>query len=69
MAMPSTDSAIDRQELTRARALLRSPQAKSSALPALGAAAFVAFTALMLATAMVLAPPTTLSHTIKDGVR
>lgn len=66
--MPPFDSALDRQELTRARALLRTPQAKSSALPALGAAAFVAVTALMLATAMVLAPPTTLSHTVKNSV-
>jgi hypothetical protein len=28
----------------------------------------MAVSALMLATAMILAPPTTLSHTVKDGV-
>ena len=66
--MPPVDSALDRQELTRARALLRQPQERASALPALGAAALMAFSALALATAMVLAPPTTLSHTVKDGV-
>ncbi|WP_374570525.1 hypothetical protein [Phenylobacterium sp.] len=65
--MPPADSTLDRQELNRARALLRQPQEKASALPALGAAAFMALCALMLATAMVMAPPTTLSHTVKDA--
>ena len=66
--MPPAESVLDRQELNRARALLRPPQGKTSAWPALGAAAFMAVAALTLATVMVLAPPTTLSHTVKDGV-
>lgn len=67
--MPPADSVLDRQELTRARALLRDPQAKVSALPALGAAALMALSALALATAMVIAPPTVLTHSISGDVR
>ncbi|MFN3522947.1 MAG: hypothetical protein ACK4YQ_11915 [Phenylobacterium sp.] len=67
--MPVPDSALDRQELARARALLRRPQAKATAWPALGAAALMAISALMLATAMIIAPPTTLSHAVKSESR
>ena len=60
--MPPADSALDRQELTRARALLRPPQISQSPWPALGAAALMAISALTLATVMILAPPVTLTH-------
>jgi hypothetical protein len=54
--MPPAESAIDRQELNRARALLRLPQEPVSAWPALGAAALMAISALTLAMAMIVAP-------------
>ena len=66
--MPPADSALDRQQLTRARALLRPPQAPQSVWPALGAAALMAISALTLATVMILAPPVTLTH-MDSGAR
>jgi hypothetical protein len=66
--MPPAESALDRQELARARALLRAPQVKASPWPALGAAALMAMSALMLATAMIMSPPTTVTAPARAGV-
>jgi len=65
--MMRSESAVDRQELNRARALLRKPVQPSSPWPALGAATLMAASALMLAAAMVVEPSPTLSHTVEDG--
>ncbi len=57
--MPPAESALDRLELNRARALLRPAPEPESIWPALGAAALMAISALTLATAMIMAPPVT----------
>ena len=51
------DSALDRQAIARARALLARPVAAARVWPAVAAAVFLAVSALAFATAMVLAPP------------
>ena len=60
--MASTDSALDADQIALARDLLRPPVQTEQIWPALGAAAFAAIAALLLATAMIMAPPVTTSH-------
>ncbi|HEX2817102.1 MAG TPA: hypothetical protein VHN39_11940 [Phenylobacterium sp.] len=60
--MSVADSALDRQEMARARALLDPPKAPERIWPALGAAGLLAISALTFATAMILAPPLTGEH-------
>jgi hypothetical protein len=62
--MAVADSAIDREALAYARALLRAPLARESPWPVLGAAGLCAVAALAFAFAMVVAPPTTKSHLV-----
>lgn len=68
--MPPSDSlhapALDPAEIHRARRLLASPTVKERVWPALAAAAFAACAALSLAAAMIVAPPTTLSHPLEE---
>ncbi len=60
--MTPTDSALDSDLIAQARRLLETPATPDTLWPVLGAAAFAACMALTLATAMVLAPPTTTRH-------
>ncbi|WP_304171014.1 hypothetical protein [Phenylobacterium aquaticum] len=64
--MPSADSALETAALGRARALLATPLPKDSVWPVLCAAAFAASTALMLATAMIMAPPVITEHVVQS---
>jgi hypothetical protein len=61
-AMIGADSALDREEMARARGLLDAPQRRERIWPALGAAVLLAVSALSFATAMILAPPLTSEH-------
>lgn len=60
--MAVADSAIDREALAYARALLKPPLVRENLWAAIGAAALAAVSALAFATAMVMAPPVTTSH-------
>ena len=60
MANPA--SALDPEVMAQARALLARPEHKERLWPALGAAGFLAVSALAFATAMILAPPLTSEH-------
>jgi hypothetical protein len=60
--MAVTDSALDPQALAHARALVRRPERRSPVWPVLCAAAFAATSALTLAAAMILSPPTVIQH-------
>lgn len=60
--MGVADSALDADELARARALLARPIERERLWPTVAAAAFAAVAALMLATSMVLAPPVVTTH-------
>ena len=63
--MSPADSALDSDLIAQARRLLETPIASESTWPVLGAAAFAACMALALATAMILAPPTTTRHVVE----
>ena len=67
--MPTRDSALalDPDQITRARTLLRRPEARERVWPVLCAAAFAACTALMLATATILAPPVITEHVVHSS--
>lgn len=65
--MSPADSALDPDQIARARALLATPARRERMWPVLCAAAFAAASALALATAMILAPPVTLSHIERQG--
>lgn len=65
--MPSADSALETAALARARGLLSAPLPKESVWPVLCAAAFAACTALMLATAMIMAPPVITEHVVQSS--
>ena len=70
--MPTRDSAaapmgLDPDQIARARMLLRRPTAKERVWPTLCAAAFAAATALMLATATILAPPVVTEHVVHSS--
>jgi hypothetical protein len=60
--MVGIDSALDREAMARARALLEAPQRRERIWPVLGAACLLAASALTFATAMILAPPLTSEH-------
>ncbi len=60
--MAVADSALDAEELARARALLARPVEEARLWPTVAAAAFAAMAAMALATSMVLAPPVTTTH-------
>jgi hypothetical protein len=60
--MPTADSALDHEKMARARALLAPPERSHSIWPVLSAAAFLALSALVFATAMVMAPPLVSEH-------
>ena len=61
--MADADSVVDPRAMAYARGLLAEPKRRPpSLLPALGAAAFFAVSALGLAVAMVIAPPVTYQH-------
>jgi hypothetical protein len=66
--MPTADSALDADAIARARALLKPLKRSQRIWPVLAAAAFLAISALVFATAMVLAPPVVTQHVAKgDG--
>jgi len=68
--MPTADSALDADEMARARALLQPIKPSQRIWPVLAAAAFLAASALAFATAMVLAPPLVSQHVgAERGVR
>jgi len=62
--MAVADSAIDREALAYARALLKPPLVRESPWPVLGAAGLCALSALAFAYAMIVAPPTASSHLV-----
>ncbi|MBS0361483.1 MAG: hypothetical protein JSR98_08885 [Proteobacteria bacterium] len=64
--MATPDSALDLGALERARALLTPQAPKERVWPALGAAALLAVSALVFATAMLLAPPLTSEHVARE---
>jgi hypothetical protein len=66
--MTISRSALDPDEMARARALLQRPVRRESVLPVLGAAAFAAVAALAFATAMILAPPVVSEHVVSEHV-
>jgi len=66
--MTDGDSIFDPRAIAYARGLLAEPKRRPpSVLPALGAAAFFAISALGLAVAMVIAPPTVTSPMARPG--
>jgi hypothetical protein len=60
--MATPDSALDLDEMARARALLEKPKTPERMWPVLGAAGLLAISALTFATAMVMAPPIVSEH-------
>jgi hypothetical protein len=65
--MPTADSALDANEIARARALLKPIKASQRIWPVLAAATFLAISALVFATAMVLAPPLVSQHVARGA--
>ncbi|MDB5424404.1 MAG: hypothetical protein JWQ29_1820 [Phenylobacterium sp.] len=65
--MPNASSALDPAEIARARALLAPPKPRQRLWPVLTAATFLAVSALVFATAMVLAPPLVSEHVAAGG--
>ncbi|MDB5449276.1 MAG: hypothetical protein JWQ46_1447 [Phenylobacterium sp.] len=64
--MAANDSALDLDEMARARALLAPVPGKERMWPVLGAAALAAVSALAFATAMIMAPPVVSEHVVAD---
>jgi hypothetical protein len=64
--MPDPDSGLDLDALARARSLLTPRTTPPPVWPALGAAALLAVSALVFATAMLLAPPLTSEHVARE---
>ena len=60
--MPPADSALNADQIARARALLVPRKPPQRMWPVLVAAAFLAVSALAFATAMILAPPLVSEH-------
>jgi hypothetical protein len=60
--MPSPTSALNPDAMAEARALLKRPERAERMWPALGAAALLALSALVFATAMIVAPPLVSEH-------
>lgn len=65
--MSMSDSALDPEEVARARALLKAPMRRDPMWPALLAATALAVTSVVFATVMVLAPPVTTEHTAQGA--
>jgi hypothetical protein len=65
-AMASPTSALDPDAMAQARALLERPERKERIWPVLGAAGFLALSALAFATAMIMAPPLNSEHVAPD---
>ena len=63
--MPSQFSALDPKAMAEARALLAPPRRRERIWPVLGAAALLAVSALVFATAMITAPPLTSEHAVR----
>ncbi|HEY3951334.1 hypothetical protein [Phenylobacterium sp.] len=68
LAMAKPDSAVDRDLLAYARALLTPPPKRERVWPALAAAGLLAVSSLVFAVAMVTAPPLHTEHAIRDAV-
>jgi hypothetical protein len=64
--MATSSSTLDPDAIARARALLERPERKERIWPVLGAAGFLAVSALVFATAMIMAPPLTSEHVAAD---
>jgi hypothetical protein len=60
--MMTSASVLDREALARARGLLARPDRPQRLWPVIGAAAFLASSALAFATAMIMAPPLVSEH-------
>ena len=60
--MTTPPSALDAAAMAQARALLVRPQRRERLWPVLGAAALLAISALVFATAMIMAPPLLSEH-------
>jgi len=60
--MTTSSSALDPDALARAKALLERPTRPERLWPVIGAAALLAVSAVVFATAMVLAPPLVSQH-------
>jgi hypothetical protein len=65
--MSMRDSALDPQQVARARALLKAPVRRDPMWPALLAATALAVTSVVFATVMVLAPPVQTEHTAQGA--
>ncbi len=62
VAMNPADPAVDSAALAYARALLRKPMRRQRMGPVLAAAAFAAFSAVVFAGVMIMAPPAVVEH-------
>ena len=60
--MPTADSVLDHEQIARCRRLLSPPKRTQSIWAPLGAAAFLAVSALVFAVAMIVAPPVATEH-------
>jgi hypothetical protein len=65
--MAMNDSALNPQEVARARALLAPRPKKPRMWPVLAAALFAAVSALAFATAMIMAPPVVSQHVAQSA--
>lgn len=65
--MSMSDSALNPQDVARARALLKAPVRRDPMWPALLAATALAVTSVVFATVMVLAPPLEIQHTAQGA--
>jgi hypothetical protein len=65
--MTTAHSALDADEIARARVLLKPMKSPQRIWPVLTAAAFLAISALAFATAMILAPPLVSQHVARGA--
>ncbi|WP_133254281.1 hypothetical protein [Phenylobacterium deserti] len=65
--METNDSALNPEEMARARKLLRSKPKVERMWPVVAAAGFAAFCALAFATAMIMAPPVITEHVVESA--
>ena len=65
--MAISDSTLDVAAVSRARALLASPRRLEPVWPILTAAALLALSALVFATAMIVSPPLVSHHTARTA--
>ena len=64
--MVATDSLLDPAQMQRARALLAPRKPVERLWPSIAAAALLAVSALVFATAMILAPPLLVEHAARE---